>query len=95
MPHVAFALIDMRHVCCIIQSDPFHILDVFKERKHGYILGLVLHAVDQQRRRSDSSQARNNRPISQRASNTHFARPVPTAALAPVFPHAAWGNLHS
>jgi hypothetical protein len=48
MLHVALALIHMREVCSIVQRDPLDLLDVVKEGLHGYVLSLVLYAVDQE-----------------------------------------------
>lgn len=47
MLHVALALINMGKVCSIVQRDPLDVPDVVKKRLHGYVLSLILYAVDQ------------------------------------------------
>ena len=47
MLHVALALINMGKVCSIIQCDPLDLPDVVKEWLNGYVLSLILYAVDQ------------------------------------------------
>jgi hypothetical protein len=80
--HVLFLLVDVGEMSGVVQSDPFYLLDIFKEWLHCYVLSFVLDSINQQRWSFDLCKLRYTSPRTEGARYGKLAPSIPSSKIS-------------